>query len=57
MASPPAQYSVEEMHDFAKGIYSRLVIVSVSWCGYVLPLAGLVSCMCFSTELVGADVK
>ena len=33
---------------------SVLVLV---WGGYVLPLAGLVSCMCFLTELVGADVE
>ena len=54
----PAQYSVEEMHNFAKGrVYIRLVNVCLSWCGYVLPLAGHVLCMCFLTELGGAAVN
>ena len=58
VASLLAQYNVEEMHDFAKGrVYSMLVIVCLSWCGYVLPLTGLISCMCFLKELVGAAVK
>ena len=60
MASPPTQYSVEDMHDFAKGrVYSRLVIACLSCCGYVLPLdlAGHVLCTRFLTELGGAVVK